>query len=44
MLDFSEPLSMIIRYICRRFGIRYVDFDYLRLEDGNGTLINKISK
>jgi len=36
MLDFSEPLSMLIPYICRRFGIRYVDyFDYLRLEDGN---------
>jgi len=34
MLDFSEPLSMLIPYICRRFGIRFVDFDYLRLEDG----------
>lgn len=34
MLDFSVPLSMIVPYICRRIGIRFVDIDYLRLENG----------
>jgi len=36
MLDFSVPLSMIVPYICRRIGIRFVDIDYLRLENGIG--------
>jgi hypothetical protein len=34
LLDFSEPLSVLIPYICRRFGIRFMDLDYLRMEDG----------
>jgi len=42
MLDFSQPLSMLIPYICRRFGIRFTDFDYLRLEDGIGIYLIKI--
>ena len=37
MLDFSQPLSMIVPYICRRIGIKsFVDIDYLRLENGIG--------
>ena len=42
MLDFSQPLSMIVPYICRRIGIKsFVDIDYLRLENGIGKKKNK---
>ncbi|ORX56089.1 hypothetical protein BCR36DRAFT_367921 [Piromyces finnis] len=39
MLDFSQPLSMLIPYICRRIGIRFTDFEFLRLEDGIGAYL-----
>jgi hypothetical protein len=35
LVDFSEPISLLAQYFCRRLGIHYTYFHYLRMEDGN---------